>query len=111
MPVRLRQRDLAALPEVLPAEGDSLFHNYSPAMRTKRAYRRSNRNRLPLKYQRILHRSCLVIRIPNGMVPALCDLMECKHDHPRRIAMQFIRDGIKRAQRQRAISAQRQEKP
>ena len=60
-----------------------------------------HRNPLPKKYQRIIGRMCLVIRIPNGMVPDLCDLIECKHDHPRRVAMQFIRDGIARAKRRK----------
>jgi hypothetical protein len=52
--------------------------------------------RLARKYQRIIHRSVLVIRIPNAMVPDLCDMMECRHDHPRRIAMDMIRKGIAR---------------
>ena len=59
------------------------------------------RNPLPDKYKRILHRQYMVIRIPNELVPALCDLMECKHDNPKRVAMQFIRDGIKRARRKK----------
>lgn len=61
-------------------------------------------SKLPLKYQRIINRSCLVIRIPNALVPDLCNLMECRHDSPRRVAMSFIRDGIKRAQKRKAAA-------
>lgn len=61
-----------------------------------------HRNPLPKKYQHIIKRMCLVIRIPNAMVPDLCDLMECKHDHQRRIVMQFICEGIERAKRRKA---------
>ena len=51
---------------------------------------------LPRKYQKIICRSWLVIRIPNKMTADLCGLMECKHDHPRRIVMDILRTGIKR---------------
>ncbi len=51
---------------------------------------------LARKYQKIIHRSWLVIRIPNAMTADLCNLMECKHDHPRRVAMAILREGIKR---------------
>ena len=52
--------------------------------------------RLARKYQKIIRRSWLVIRIPNAMTADLCNLMECKHDHPRRVAMAILREGVKR---------------
>lgn len=54
---------------------------------------------LPRKYQKIIHRSWLVIRIPDKMTADLCGLIECKHDHPRRVAMDILRRGIERAKR------------
>ena len=54
---------------------------------------------LPRIYQKIIGRTWLVIRIPDKVTAELCELMECEHDHPRRIAMHFIREGIKRAKR------------
>ena len=56
---------------------------------------------LPRKYQKIIHRMYLVIRVPDSVTADLCNLMECKHDHPRRVAMHFIREGIKRAQKRK----------
>jgi hypothetical protein len=59
------------------------------------------RKPLAEKYVKILRRRYLVIRIPNELVPQLCNLMECRHDHPRRIVMGFIYDGLRRAQRKK----------
>jgi hypothetical protein len=56
---------------------------------------------LSAKHRRLLGRRNLTVRIPDSMVPELCALMECRHDHPRRIVMEFIEQGLKRARRRK----------
>lgn len=56
-------------------------------------------SKLASKWQKIIHRRYLVIRIPDAMVPDLCKMMECKHDSPRRIVMDFVRKGIAKHKR------------
>ena len=38
----------------------------------------------------------MLIRIPDRMTADLCELMECRHDSPRRIAMDILRTGLRR---------------
>lgn len=44
--------------------------------------------------RKLIGRTWLVIRIPDAMAEQLCLLVECQHDHPRRVAYDILRKGI-----------------
>ena len=44
--------------------------------------------------RKLIRRAWLVIRIPDKMAEQLCQLTECEHDHPRRVAYDILRKGI-----------------
>ncbi len=61
--------------------------------------------RLARKYTKIIKRQRLVIGIPNAMVPALCDMMECRHDSPRAVVMRILKRAVDTHTRKKASEA------